>query len=65
MWESEKDPEFDKLLLDIMIGLNDNGIPHDLVPAGFIVLEEDYEDTLKIITNCIEGASARGRATTR
>jgi hypothetical protein len=63
--ESERDPELDKLILDIMVELNNNGIPHDLVSAGFIVLEEDYEDALKIVTNCVEGASAKGRATTR
>jgi hypothetical protein len=61
--ESDKDPELDKLITDIMVKLNNKGIPHDLVPAGFIVLQEDYEDAMKIIVNCVE--TAKGYRTVR
>jgi hypothetical protein len=57
--ESERDPELDKLMMDIMVRFNDSGIPHDLVPAGFLVLEEDYDDALKIVVDCVQTAMAK------
>jgi hypothetical protein len=56
--ESERDPELDKLMMDIMVRFNDSGIPHDLVPAGFLVLEEDYDDALRIVVDCVQTAMA-------
>jgi hypothetical protein len=56
--ESERDPELDKLMMDIMVRFNDSGIPHDLVPAGFVVLEEDYEDAMEIVVDSVQSAMA-------
>jgi hypothetical protein len=39
---------------------NDNGIPHDVIPSlGFVVLEEDYDDALKIVVECVQSAMAK------
>jgi hypothetical protein len=58
--ESDHDPEFNQLLNEIMVRLNDNGIPHDIVPSlGFVVLEEDYEDAMKIVVDCVQAAMVK------
>jgi len=57
--ESDHDPQFDQLLTEIMEKFNDNGIPHDIIPSlGFVVLEEDYDDALKIVVDCVQAALA-------
>jgi hypothetical protein len=58
--ESDHDPQFDQLLTEIMERFNDNGIPHDIIPSlGFVVLEEDYDDALKIVVECVQSAMAK------
>jgi hypothetical protein len=58
--ESDRDPEFNQLLDEIMVRLNDNGIPYDIIPSlGFVVLEEDYDDALKIVVDCVQTAMAK------
>ena len=58
--ESDHDPQFDQLLTEIMEKLNDNGIPHDIIPSlGFVVLEEDYDDALKIVVDCVQAATVK------
>jgi hypothetical protein len=58
--ESDHDPEFNQLLNEIMVRLNDNGIPHDIIPSlGFVVLEEDYDDALKIVVECVQSATVK------
>jgi hypothetical protein len=58
--ESDHDPQFDQLLTEIMEKFNDNGIPHDIIPSlGFIVLEEDYDDALNIVVECVQAAMAK------
>jgi hypothetical protein len=62
--ESERDPELDKLMMEIMVRFNDSGIPHDLTPQGFVVLEEDYEVAMKIVVDSVQAATvkrAKGR----
>jgi hypothetical protein len=63
--ESDHDPEFNQLLNEIMERFNDNGIPYDIIPSiGFVVLEEDYDDALKIVVECVQSATvkrAKGR----
>ncbi len=58
--ESDHDPAFNQLLDEIMVRLNDNGIPHDIIPSlGFVVLEEDYDDALKIVVDCVQAATVK------
>jgi hypothetical protein len=58
--ESDHDPEFNQLLNEIMVRLNDNGIPYDIVPSlGFVVLEEDYEDAMKVVVGCVQAAMVK------
>jgi hypothetical protein len=58
--ESDHDPQFDQLLTEIMERFNDNGIPYDIIPSlGFVVLEEDYDDALKIVVECVQSAMAK------
>jgi hypothetical protein len=58
--ESDHDPEFNQLLNEIMVRLNDSGIPHDIIPSlGFVVLEEDYDDALKIVVDCVQAATVK------
>jgi hypothetical protein len=58
--ESDHDPQFDQLLTEIMEKFNDNGIPHDIIPSlGFVVLEEDYDDALRIVVECVQSAMAK------
>jgi hypothetical protein len=58
--ESDHDPQFDQLLTEIMERFNDNGIPHDIIPSlGFVVLEEDYDDALRIVVECVQAAMAK------
>jgi hypothetical protein len=58
--ESDHDPQFDQLLTKIMEKFNDNGIPHDIIPSlGFVVLEEDYDDALKIVVDCVQTTMAK------
>jgi hypothetical protein len=58
--ESDHDPQFDQLLTEIMERFNNNGIPHDIIPSlGFVVLEEDYDDALKIVVECVQSAMAK------
>jgi hypothetical protein len=39
---------------------NDNGIPHDIIPSlGFVVLEEDYEDAMKIVVDSVQAATVK------
>jgi hypothetical protein len=57
--ESDHDPELDWLLNEIMVRFNDSGIPHDLIPQGFVVLEEDYEDAMKIVVDSVQAATVK------
>jgi hypothetical protein len=58
--ESDHDPQFDQLLTEIMERFNDNGIPHDIIPSlGFVVLEEDYEDAMKIVVDSVQAATVK------
>jgi hypothetical protein len=58
--ESDHDPQFDQLLTEIMERFNDNGIPHDIIPSlGFVVLEEDYDDALRIVVECVQTATVK------
>jgi hypothetical protein len=66
--ESDHDPQLDQLLTEIMERFNNNGIPHDLIPQGFVVLEEDYDDALRIVVDCVQAALAnavKGRRNVR
>jgi hypothetical protein len=57
--KSDHDPQLDQLLTEIMEKFNDNGIPHDIIPSlGFVVLEEDYDDALRIVVDCVQAALA-------
>ena len=47
--EYEKDRELDELITIISNVLVVLGIPHEITPEGFVVLEEDYEDALEVI----------------
>jgi len=57
--ESDRDPELNELLTEIMVRFNDSGIPHDLIPQGFVVLEEDYDDALKIVVDSVQAATVK------
>jgi hypothetical protein len=58
--ESDHDPQFDQLLTEIMERFNNNGIPHDIIPSlGFVVLEEDYDDALRIVVECVQTATVK------
>jgi hypothetical protein len=58
--ESDHNPQFDQLLTEIMERFNDNGIPYDIISSlCFVVLEEDYDDALRIVVECVQAAMAK------